>query len=78
MRLLKFVKIGVLAAVGSLALTANASAWVCDLTAVNSVCGPTASSPDSLTINTTYGGNWLRPTSVLQGRLLKFGAQVDF
>jgi hypothetical protein len=31
-----------------------------------------------LTINTTYGGNWLRPTSVLQGRLLKFGAQVDF
>jgi len=55
MRLLKFVKIGVLAGVGSLALTANASAWVCDLTAVNSVCGPTASSPDSLTINTTYG-----------------------
>jgi hypothetical protein len=31
-----------------------------------------------LTINTTYGSNWLRPTSVLQGRLLKFGGQWDF
>ena len=31
-----------------------------------------------LTINTTYGSNWLRPTSILQGRLLKFGAQFDF
>ena len=29
-------------------------------------------------INKTYGANWLRPTSVLQGRLLKFGAQFDF
>ena len=31
-----------------------------------------------LTINTTYGSNWLRPTSVLQGRLVKFGGQWDF
>ena len=31
-----------------------------------------------LSINTTYGSNWLRPTSILQGRLLKFGAQCDF
>jgi hypothetical protein len=31
-----------------------------------------------LSINTTYGSNWLRPTGILQGRLLKFGAQFDF
>jgi hypothetical protein len=31
-----------------------------------------------LSINTTYGPNWLRPTNVLQGRLLRFGGQVDF
>ena len=31
-----------------------------------------------LGINTTYGANWMRPTSILQGRLLKFGAQFDF
>jgi hypothetical protein len=31
-----------------------------------------------LTINTTYGSSWQRPTSILQGRLLKFGAQLDF
>jgi hypothetical protein len=31
-----------------------------------------------LTINTTYGSSWLRPTSILQGRLLKFGGQLDF
>jgi hypothetical protein len=31
-----------------------------------------------LSINTTYGSNWLRPTGILQGRLLKFGVQLDF
>jgi len=31
-----------------------------------------------LSINTTYGSNWLRPTSILQGRLVKFGGQWDF
>ena len=29
-------------------------------------------------INNTYGAAWLRPTSLLTGRLLKFGAQVDW
>ena len=29
-------------------------------------------------INTTYGSNWLRPTHILQGRLVKFGVQLDF
>jgi len=55
MRLFQFAKVGALVAVGSLALSANASAYVCDLTAVNSVCGPTAASPDALTINSSYG-----------------------
>ena len=31
-----------------------------------------------LGINTTFGSNWLRPTSILQGRLVKFGGQWDF
>jgi hypothetical protein len=31
-----------------------------------------------LSINTTYGQNWLRPTGILQGRLIKFGGQFDF
>jgi len=31
-----------------------------------------------LSINTTYGPNWLRPTGILQGRLVKFGGQWDF
>jgi len=31
-----------------------------------------------LSINTTYGANWMRPTSILQGRLVKFGGQWDF
>ena len=26
----------------------------------------------------TYGTSWLRPTSILNGRLAKFGIQVDF
>jgi hypothetical protein len=31
-----------------------------------------------LGINTTFGTNWLKPTSILQGRLVKFGGQWDF
>jgi hypothetical protein len=29
-------------------------------------------------LNTTYGPNWLRPTQILEGRLFKVGAQLDF
>ena len=28
--------------------------------------------------NTRYGSSWLRPTSVLDARLLKFGVQMNF
>ena len=31
-----------------------------------------------LVINTAYGDNWLRPTQIMDGRLAKFGVQVDF
>jgi hypothetical protein len=31
-----------------------------------------------LGVNSTYGPNWLRPTQILDGRLVKFGAQVTF
>ena len=31
-----------------------------------------------LTYNMTYGPEWLRPTDVLQGRLVKFGGQLNF
>jgi hypothetical protein len=31
-----------------------------------------------LTINNRYGAGWPRPLSVLDGRLLKFGGQLDF
>ena len=31
-----------------------------------------------LAINTSYGASWLRPTQVLQARLVKFGVQLDF
>jgi hypothetical protein len=29
-------------------------------------------------LNNTYGMQWLRPTSIVQGRLLKLAAQIDF
>jgi hypothetical protein len=31
-----------------------------------------------LVINTAYGNNWLRPTQIMDGRLAKFGVQLDF
>jgi hypothetical protein len=31
-----------------------------------------------LNVNGTYGPSWLRPTSIIGGRLAKLGAQVDF
>jgi hypothetical protein len=31
-----------------------------------------------LQVNSTYGPNWLRPTQILDARMLKFGVQVDF
>ena len=31
-----------------------------------------------LVLNTTYGGNWQRPTYVLPGRLIKPTVQIDF
>jgi hypothetical protein len=37
-----------------------------------------ANASSILAINTTYGSNWLRPTSILRGRLVKFGGQWDF
>ncbi len=30
------------------------------------------------TINSAYGSEWLTPTTLLGGRLIKFGAQIDF
>ena len=32
----------------------------------------------TLVWSTRYGPNWLTPTSILQGRLVKFGAQLTF
>lgn len=31
-----------------------------------------------ITHNTTYGSSWLRPTYVLQGRIIKPGLQLEF
>ena len=31
-----------------------------------------------LGVNTRFGSLWLQPTSILAGRLLKFGTQIDF
>ena len=31
-----------------------------------------------LGVNTTYGSSWLRPTSILDGRLIEFGGQLTF
>jgi hypothetical protein len=31
-----------------------------------------------LVINTRYGPQWLRPTNILDARILKFGAQLNF
>jgi carboxypeptidase family protein len=35
-------------------------------------------SSDILTVNTTFGSAWLSPTQILQGRLIKFGVQLEF
>ena len=32
----------------------------------------------TLALNNTYGSAWQRPLQILQGRLLKFGVQLDF
>ena len=32
----------------------------------------------ALVINTTYGPNWLSPTQIMDGRLLKLGVQLEF
>jgi len=34
--------------------------------------------PNPITINTTYGSAWQRPTQILLARFLKFGFQVEF
>ena len=31
-----------------------------------------------LAYNTTFGTEWLRPTDVLQGRMVKIGGQLSF
>ena len=31
-----------------------------------------------LNMNTTYGTSWLKPSQILDARLVKFGFQVDF
>jgi hypothetical protein len=31
-----------------------------------------------LTLNGTYGPTWLRPTSIMPGRLVKIGVQIDY
>src|SRR5262249_43809957 len=31
-----------------------------------------------LSLNTRYGPSWLNPLTVLQGRFVKFGAQLEF
>src|SRR5205085_5784979 len=30
-----------------------------------------------LAVNNTYGATWLNPTATLQGRMFKFGSQID-
>jgi len=31
-----------------------------------------------LALNTTYGPRWQQPLTILSGRFVKFGVQVDF
>ena len=33
---------------------------------------------DVLSLNSTYGAAWLRPSTILGGRLFKLGGQIDF
>jgi hypothetical protein len=32
----------------------------------------------ALTLNTQYGPSWLTPLGITQGRLVKFGVQIDY
>jgi hypothetical protein len=38
----------------------------------------TSNSATVLSLNTRYGASWLRPTSILDARLLKFGVRMNF
>ena len=32
----------------------------------------------ALTLNSQYGPSWLQPLGITQGRLVKFGVQIDY
>ena len=43
-----------------------------------STCSTCSTRSPVLSLNNTFGAAWQRPQSILQGRLIKFGGQVDF